>query len=160
MTTLQVLKVRNILPILVFIQIFFGGFIAYSVITSIFGDFSMTETSCKTQMAMDLPTFVELNKKLITIEHENCACGCPKSRTECPRGYSIEDVDRSAQVTNVAGATSRAVSEYMDIELNKRHHRSQIQCLSKEPVTTDSGGWCLAEYGRSGRGTMMLPFSR
>merc|ERR1712098_58280 len=73
-------------------------------------------------------------------------------------GYSPKDVDRSAKVNFGKEAIPRDVSNYMDLELMKRRHNAQIQCLvevEKEGVT-DTGGYCLGK-GQLG-GSMILPF--
>jgi len=110
---------------------------------------------------MNLPSFIELNKMIISssVEKKDCECGCPWSHIpECPRGYNIDNVGNSARVNYSRGAMSREVSDYMHLELMKQGHQSQIQCLGKSPEVTNSGGWCLSNRVSSSRGTMTLPF--
>jgi hypothetical protein len=112
------------------------------------------------QNELDLSSFIDMNKKLSTKIWENCECGCPTSTIpECPRGYSPEDVDRSAKVNFGEDVIPRDVSNYMDLELMKRRHSAQIQCLAeenKEKGVTDTGGYCLGKGNLSG--SMILPF--
>lgn len=108
---------------------------------------------------IDLASFKEMNKKLNTKIFEDCKCGCPKSAMpECPRGYLIEDVNGSAQVNFGSEVMQRDVSNYMDLELMKRKHIAQVQCLTEveEAGVTDTGGYCLGK-GKLG-GSMTLPF--
>jgi len=112
---------------------------------------------------MNLPSFIEQNKHLTpsAAEKKNCECGCPTSDVpECPREYSIDDVDKSARVNHEVGALSREISDYMYLELMKRRHQSQIQCLRtvSNSEINDSGGWCLSKSASGTRGTMTLPF--
>ena len=111
------------------------------------------------QNELDLPSFIDINKKLSTKIWENCECGCPKSAIpECPRSYFPEDVHRSAKVNFGKEFIPRDVSNYMDLELMKRRHSAQIQCLAEveEKGVTDTGGYCLGK-GNLG-GSMILPF--
>ena len=115
------------------------------------------------QNELDLPSFIEMNAKLSTQIWENCECGCPKSAIpECPRGYSPEDVDRSAKVNFGKEIIPRDVRNYMDLEFMKRRHKAQIQCLAEEEEegggVTDTGGYCLGKGALSTGISMMLPF--
>lgn len=107
----------------------------------------------------NLPRFIETNERLRTRIWENCECGCPKSAVpECPRGYSAQDVDRSARVNFGTEVLSRDVSNYMDLEFMKRRRKAQIQCLVEveDKGVTDTGGYCL---GKGALGSsMVLPF--
>lgn len=108
---------------------------------------------------IDLASFMETNNKLNTKIFEDCECGCPSSVIqECPRGYLTEDVNRSAKINFFREGMSRDVSNYMDLELMKRKHSAQIQCLTEveETGVTDTGGYCLGKGKLGGR--MTLPF--
>ena len=111
------------------------------------------------QDVLDLPSFIKMNEKLNTKVWENCECGCPTSAIpECPRGYAIEDVDKSARVHYGKEVTPRDVRNYMDLEFMKRRYKAQIQCLAEveDNGVTDTGGYCLGK-GKQG-GAMLLPF--
>lgn len=119
----------------------------------------INDADATSEKKTDLTSFMEMNRKLNTKKFENCECGCPHSSIpECPRGYSIEDVNRSAEVNIGAKLMSRDVSNYMDLELMKRKHSAQTQCLTEVGKTgvTDTGGYCLGK-GKLG-GSMTLPF--
>lgn len=65
------------------------------------------------------------------------SCGCPKTKVDCPRHYSVEDVEKSG-----VAVLSTSSKIHYEALLEAQHAEAINQCLSSPNL--ERGGWCLS----------------
>ena len=75
---------------------------------------------------------------------EGChpSCGCVETKVDCPRHYSVEDVERSASA--ILDTNSKI---HYEVLLEVQHAKAINQCRTSSNLGT--GGWCLSRRSTS-----------